>query len=173
MATTTQRRITLLRHAKAAAEGTVSDDHARPLAPRGRDDAMALGAWLKENHALPTLILCSSAVRTRETLAALGVNIATLIEPKAYLASANELLALLQETDDAVPHVMLIAHNPGIHGLAALLVGDAVREADMDALASKFPTCAYVSMTVTATSWRSVAVKSATLDALRYPHGND
>jgi phosphohistidine phosphatase len=169
----TQRRITLLRHAKAVAESEAMDDHARPLAPRGRDDAMALGAWMQENHTLPELVICSTATRTRETLAALGVTIPTILAPRVYLASAGELFSLLQDTDDAIQHVMLIGHNPGMHGLASSLASSFVREADEEQMVAKFPTCGFVSMGVALAHWKKLAPQSTVLDVLRYPGSND
>lgn len=161
------RRLTLLRHAKAQPDEQ-GDDHARALAPAGREAAAEMGSWLKKNHALPDLVVCSSATRTRETLAALGLLVPTILATDAYLASAGELLSLLQAQDDANAHVLLVGHNPGIHGLAALLAGEYVREADGDRLATGFPTCGLVSLTLPVAHWRDLAPQRGTLDALRF-----
>lgn len=162
-----QRRITLIRHAKAEDDG-VTQDHARHLNARGRDDAAALGAWLKETKRLPEQFICSTATRTRETLAQFGVNVPTLLHDKAYLASAEELLALLQQTDDAVRHVGLIAHNPGLHQLGVTLAGGFAHEADAEKLMLKFPTSAYVSLVVDIAHWAQLAPHAATLEQLRF-----
>lgn len=163
----TQRRISLLRHAKALPEDG-GGDHARRLAPRGQDDAAALGAWLAKYHAAPELVLCSTAARTRETLAGLNMQVATMLSEKIYLASAGELLSLLQETDPAVEHVLLIGHNPAMHGIAALLAKDYVNDADADRLLTGMPTCGFVSMTVPLADWAQLQPQSATVDALRF-----
>ena len=163
----TQRRITLLRHAKAVPDER-GDDHGRILAPSGLDAAVALGDWLRENDLLPELVLCSTATRTRETLAALNAILPTELHKSLYLSSAGDMLALLQKADDAVRHIMVIGHNPGMHALAATLAGDYVREADADALVYRYPTCGLVSMTVPAPEWRDVAPQSGVVDALRF-----
>jgi len=62
--TATQRRLILIRHAKAVEED-VGGDHARALAERGKADAAALGAWLLEHGLWPDAALCSTAARTR------------------------------------------------------------------------------------------------------------
>lgn len=167
----TQRRISVLRHAKAVPDDG-GDDHARSLTAFGRDAALELGQWLKDNHTLPELILCSTAVRTRETLAALQLTVPTILSDRVYLATAGELLTLLQEMDSAVQHVMIVGHNPGIHGLAAMLARDYVREADADAMAHRFPTCGLVSMTVEAAAWTQLAPHSAVVDLLRFSSGD-
>lgn len=160
-----QRRITLIRHAKAEDDG-VTQDHQRRLNPRGVADAAALGAWLKETGGLPELFLCSTATRTRETLAGFATNTPTILTDKAYLASAGELLALLQQTDDAVKHVAVVAHNPGLHQLAATLAGEYAQETDADALLLKFPTSACAQFSITLKRWQDVALQSARLERL-------
>lgn len=162
-----QRRITIVRHAKAAPDDGALGDHARPLNARGREDALALGAWLKESHALPQVILCSTATRTRETLAALKLDLPVVLTDKLYLASVGEMIALLQEEDDANQHVMLIGHNPGMHALVVSLAREYVREDDAEAVMLKFPTSALASMTVDCARWKDLAPQSATVDAFR------
>lgn len=163
----TQRRITLLRHAKAVPDER-GDDHARVLAPQGREAAVTLGDWLRANGLMPELVLCSTAARTRETLGALHEILPTELHKNLYLGSAGDMLALLHAADPAVRHLMLIGHNPGMHALAATLAGQFVREADGDAMVHHFPTCGLVSMIVDAPSWRDVQPQSGTVDALRF-----
>lgn len=163
----TQRRITLLRHAKAVPDER-GDDHARVLAPQGREAAVALGDWLRANALMPELVLCSTATRTRETLGALHEILPTELHKSLYLASAGDMLALLNKADDAVKHIMLIGHNPGMHALAATLGGQFVREADSDAMVHRFPTCGMVSMTVDAPHWSDVKPQGGTIDVLRF-----
>lgn len=163
----TQRRITLLRHAKAVPDER-GDDHARVLAPQGREAAVGLGDWLRENGMMPELVLCSTASRTRETLAALHAIIPTELHKSLYLASTADMLALLHKADDAVKHILLLGHNPGMHALAATLASQFIRDADSDAMAMHFPTCGLVSMTVEAPRWRDVKPQSGTVDVLHF-----
>ncbi|MDE1930450.1 MAG: histidine phosphatase family protein, partial [Alphaproteobacteria bacterium] len=57
----------LLRHAKAMAQHG-DGDRARGLSEAGRDSARTIAAAMAERHIAPSLVLCSDAARTRETL---------------------------------------------------------------------------------------------------------
>ena len=163
----TQRRLILIRHAKAAEED-VGGDHARALSERGIAAASALGAWLKEQGLVPEQALCSTATRTRQTLAALGTAIPTLLSDKLYLATTGEMLSQIQATDDAVSTLMLVGHNPGSHALVALLVGAYAHEADADKVLLKFPTAACAVMRFDVAHWSDIGAQSALLELLRY-----
>jgi len=112
------KRLILMRHAKSDWSGGPSSDHDRPLNPRGRTASKALGAWLRAEGLVPDQVLCSSAMRTRETCLRLQLPEDTpTAETRAlYLASADEIRAALTQAHGDT--VLLIAHNPGI-GLAA------------------------------------------------------
>jgi phosphohistidine phosphatase len=116
------KRLYILRHAKAAAPDNVQDFE-RPLAPQGLEDAAALGKVMVKQSYLPDTVFCSTAIRTRETLDALGLpataNI-THIE-KIYDATAGDLLKMIQNTDDSAQSILLVGHNPAIHELALRL----------------------------------------------------
>lgn len=167
MQTATQRRLILARHAKAV-EDEVGGDHARPLSARGRTDAEALGVWLAERDAWPDQVFCSTATRTRETLAGLGHTLPTILRDKIYMASAGDLLAQVQGSDDGVKSLMLIGHNPGMHGLLALLVGAYVDEKDAERVSMKFPTAGCAILRLDADSWKDIKPQSATLELLRW-----
>jgi phosphohistidine phosphatase len=164
---TTQRRLILIRHAKAVEED-VGGDHARALSERGQNDASTLCQWLKEQGLVPDLALCSTATRTRQTLERLGKNIPTILSDKLYLATPNEMLAQIQATDDAVTTLMVVAHNPGTHALLATLVGDYANEADADRMLLKFPTCACAVMEFAITRWSEIGPEGGQLTQLRY-----
>jgi phosphohistidine phosphatase len=152
----TERRLYLLRHAKSSWKDPALADHDRPLAPRGRRAAKRIGRHLRDQGIEPALVLCSSAIRARETLERIGL--AAHIEPELYGAGAGALLARLRQVPAAVPSVMLIGHNPGLQELALLLCrsGPSVRE-----LEAKFPTAALA--TVALASWSSLGRGTAQL----------
>ena len=62
------RVLYLLRHAKSSWADDTLADHERPLANRGVRNAERMAAHLLDVHVEPDLVLCSSAVRTRQTL---------------------------------------------------------------------------------------------------------
>jgi phosphohistidine phosphatase SixA len=115
-----KREVILLRHAHAESGQPGQADAERALSARGIDEATAAGRWLRDKAALPARILCSPAVRAKQTLEhALGDDAATS-EPRIYEASAGELIALIDDNADA-GRLMLVGHNPGFETLVALL----------------------------------------------------
>src|SRR3546814_19193887 len=57
----------LRRHAKSGCDGPGLADFDRPLAPRGRAAAPRIGAWIAAQGLCPDVVLCSPALRTRQT----------------------------------------------------------------------------------------------------------
>lgn len=117
------KTIYILRHAEAEfAVG--NDDLSRVLTKQGKNDAMSLGHQM-ENHALwPDLALCSPSARTKETLQIVSYGLPMFekrCNEKIYNASAEELLALVNDTEDDVSSVLIVGHNPAIFGLAVML----------------------------------------------------
>lgn len=114
----------LLRHAKSSWDED-ADDHTRPLNRRGREAARAIGESLPKVVNGFDLVLCSSALRTRETaeLALAGFKPAPkiLFEDALYLASQTALMQRLLELDERCETVLVIGHNPGLHELAMML----------------------------------------------------
>jgi phosphohistidine phosphatase len=151
----TERRLYLLRHAKSSWDDRALRDHDRPLAPRGRRAAKAIGRHLRDQGIEPALVLCSSAVRTRQTLERLGLS--GQLEPELYGAGADALLARLHAVPAAVPSVMLIGHNPAIQQLALLLAAGG-RE-----LEAKFPTAAIATLSFTGRDWAALGPGTAEL----------
>jgi phosphohistidine phosphatase len=155
----------LVRHAKTEASHA-SGDHARALVERGQRDAKALGAWLKDETLLPDLVLCSTAVRARQTLTHMCITLPTQLSDNLYLAEAEELLATLSMCDDAHADMMLIGHNPGLHALVVALMRDATHEEDVHLLAEKFPTSTIAVLEVSLAHWTDLRPHSATLTHL-------
>ncbi len=138
----TDRRLLLLRHARAATgqeDGSDASDRSRSLSPRGRLDAAALGALLRQRALAPERALVSPALRTRETFDLLRPFKPAEPRPSfhdvLYLATPGTLLAMLRACDDAPGSLMLVGHNPGLHELALMLTGGHA------SLQAGFPTC--------------------------------
>ena len=148
----------LLRHAKSSWDDD-ADDHERPLNKRGRESARLIGEGLPKAIGELDLVLCSSAVRTRETaqlaLAGYRKPPRILYEDELYLAGPKQLMARLREVDEATGSVMMIGHNPGLHELAVALA--APGSAAFSTLANgKFPTGVRVRFVI-GTSWTHIA----------------
>lgn len=114
------KRLFLLRHAEAGMSLDLSDKD-RPLSTHGIDQSKKVSESIENiDH-----VLCSSALRTKMTCEAL-IEAGTKFGKVDYLdelynAPASDLLNALQSC--AANNIMIIAHNPGIHMLAATLTG--------------------------------------------------
>jgi len=164
------RRLYLLRHAKSSWGDAALSDAERPLAPRGRRAAERMAAHIQEANVRPSLVLCSSALRTRETLAAilpaLGEAVVVVVDPSLYAASATEILDRARAVSDDVPSVMVVGHNPGLQELAASLAagGDALA-----AVRQGFVTGALATLEFAGEHWRSLGPGAAQLVAFVVP----
>ena len=126
-----ERRILLVRHAKADRPDGVADVD-RPLTHRGHADAGAIGAWLAHRDYEPDLVICSPSKRTRQTWHGIALGFADAAGEKApapevdyraevYDGDAADLVDLIQGVDDAVGTVMIIGHNPSVSLASELL----------------------------------------------------
>src|SRR4051794_27250896 len=111
------RTLFLLRHAKSSWDDSALSDHERPLNDRGRRTAPLMGELMRERGLTPELIVCSTAVRARETAAAVksagGFAADVVFEPGVFEASPNTLRAIIAGMDDRYTSAMLVGHNPG------------------------------------------------------------
>ncbi len=159
---TAPRRLMLLRHAKSDWAEAGTQDQDRPLSESGRRACELVARHLAEQEAAPDLILCSSALRTRQTVAglahALPASVPVLVEDRLYLAEPRELLERLREIDDGVPSVLLVAHNPGIHALAVGLLPPADQ-----ARIPTFPTAALAVEDLAVSRWAELGQQTTRL----------
>ncbi|HJM52239.1 MAG TPA: histidine phosphatase family protein [Alphaproteobacteria bacterium] len=150
------KRLYLLRHAKSDHGGLWGNDRERPLNQRGRQATGLIGSYLRRRDLLPELVLCSTAVRARETWEGVAVELATAppVEHRQglYLASPDEILAEIGRCDDAVGSVMVIAHNPGLASLALALANGSPPPAKL----AKFPTCGLAEFELASPGWEDL-----------------
>lgn len=160
----------LLRHTKSSWADDELDDHDRPLSKRGRRDAEAMARHLAARGGRPDLVLSSTAVRARATLAPVLERLKpkrVLLDRDLYLAPGASLLEHLRGTDESVGTALLIGHNPGLHELA-LLLADPDSPVALPPLSGKFPTGALASYRF-ASEWRRLKSRAATLIAYVTP----
>ena len=157
------KQLFLLRHAKSSWEDPELADHDRPIAPRGRRAAKLIAKHLRRRGIGPDLVLCSSAVRTRESLEliapALGEDVPVRIEDELYAASEQVLLDRVRAVEDGIESLLLIGHNPGVEQLALLLAGGGH---EVGALARKYPTGALATLEFSG-RWRELGAGGAEL----------
>ena len=131
------RKLWLIRHAKSDWSRAGLSDFARPLNARGLRDAPMMGARLKKAGMHPDAFISSPAMRARTTAALMAEALAfppdeiQMLE-SLYLASPHTMLEAIGQIPDSVENLALVAHNPGISELAAML----------GCTAGPLPTCA-------------------------------
>lgn len=152
----TEKILTLLRHAKAETGSSTQDDKARGLTERGVKATEYIGRYMREKALSPDKVLCSSAIRTTETLMKIervyNHTLPVEYSDKLYLASAGEILNVIASVDAGVHHLMVVAHNPGVHELCLKLARDG-DEKLIDKMAIKFPTCALATFKCHTPDW--------------------
>ena len=125
--------LSLFRHAKSSWDDPGVKDFDRPLAPSAeRRPPRAWAPSWPSMTSQPQLILCSPAVRTRQTLDLVLPHLSgdptVVYEDGFYLAPASQLLARVRKVEAKVRHVMIVGHDPGMHGLAVELAGSGAPE---------------------------------------------
>lgn len=141
------RTLILMRHAKSSWDDYTLADHDRPLNKRGRRSATALAEWLATKPWQPDQALVSTATRTQETFAGLGLSLTADFTRTLYHADAAEMQLVLETASGNT--VLMIGHNPGISLFAQALAAtapDHPRFAD-------FPTGATVVMSFDIADW--------------------
>jgi phosphohistidine phosphatase len=152
-------RLLVLRHGQAS--NAAATDADRPLTEAGR---AAVGALAPVMNSLdPDLVLCSTALRTRQTLEQLALDpgVAVQLEDGLYGAEVDALIEFVQLVDDDVATALIVGHNPGVKDLVVELTGGeripgfrpatlAVLELDVD-------------------HWWEVAANTARLESLHVP----
>jgi phosphohistidine phosphatase len=120
-AVVTLRTLVVMRHADAVPSQPGMPDVDRPLTPSGRRRAASRRPAVTRLD--PDLVLCSAALRTRQTLEALGpLRGEVRVEAGVYEASGTSLLLRLGEIDDAVGTAMVIGHMPTVAEVVAGLL---------------------------------------------------
>jgi phosphohistidine phosphatase len=152
------RRLVLLRHAKSSWDDPGLPDVDRPLAPRGEHAADRLRAYLASEDLGLDLVLCSGALRARQTLShvlpAFGTELTIRIEPALYTFDDGVLLERLHQVPQDVATVLLIGHNPAFQNLVTRLADHGTR---LDDLREKYPTGALAEITFASASWASLS----------------
>lgn len=149
-------RLILLRHAKSDWGDAALADHDRPLNRRGRRACEAIGPWLAEQGYAPDLVLCSSAVRTRETwdrIAPVLPEAQVEWDEGLYLAEPEAMRSRLDAAH--AQSVMMIGHNPGIGAFGAEMAEAAPAHPKF----GRFPTAAVLILEFDAEAWPAVTAR--------------
>ncbi|HEU4508152.1 MAG TPA: histidine phosphatase family protein [Pyrinomonadaceae bacterium] len=153
----------LLRHAKSSWNDSSLRDFDRPLNERGKADAPVIGKHLASENLSHPLVICSPAVRTRETAELVLTNANLHVEPRfddrIYEASLRDLLQVVSDLDDEKQTAILIGHNPGFEELLSFLTGET----------RPMPTCALAKVVFDVVSWKDIKANDGTLESFVTP----
>ena|ERR1700752_1124211 len=152
------RILYLLRHAKSSWNDATLRDFDRPLKKRGREAADRVGKRMAAEKLSNLLVICSPAVRTRETAAVVLKSANLQIEPRfderIYEASLRELVQIVTEIPGDNEVAIMIGHNPGFEELLSFLTGEHRR----------MPTCALAKIGFGDVSWKDVRAGEGSLE---------
>lgn len=125
------RELLLMRHGKSSWASAELEDHQRPLMPRGIKAAQHIATLIHNQGLMPSVVRCSTAVRTRETwqvMAETWKEMGVALPPcdflsTLYLATTQKLAETIRAIDDRQQRLMLLGHNPGLEELYSQLSG--------------------------------------------------
>ena len=148
------KTLLLMRHAKSSWKDDSLNDHERPLKKRGRKDAKLIAKVIEKKDLVPDLILCSTAVRAKETaeivVGKLGYEKETRYLRDLYMCEPEDFIEILNDLDNSFEKVMLVAHNPGLEAFLQIVDGE------IEAL----PTSALADMALAIDDWKDLTLDS-------------
>lgn len=123
----------------------LAGDRLRPLSCSGHADAPCAGTWLREQGWVPESIICSDALRTRQTCLwvteQLGEKAPTpYLDSRIYDADSTTLISILNEVPESVQSLLLVGHMPTVQDAAMQLASADSDEEAVISMASNYPT---------------------------------
>ena len=161
-----QKTIILLRHAKSSWASSELDDYDRPLNERGLNDTVKCEKLYKTLTNSKCQIISSSAKRTKQTAKKtchyFNCSEQDIVWTKAlYLASAKEMLTVINQQPNLEDTLVVVGHNNGISRLAQLLT-NSNEIAHMSTLSA-------VKINFEADNWNEIFLGNGVLESFFYP----
>jgi phosphohistidine phosphatase len=128
-----KRELVLIRHTKSSWGDLSLPDFDRPIKKDRIEDAKEMAEKLKKLKLHPDLIICSPALRTKQTAEYFCDNLnydydKMQMEKRIYESSAEEYMQVIRETDKEVKTLVLIGHNPSITIFANQFLTDKIED---------------------------------------------
>jgi phosphohistidine phosphatase len=162
------RTLLLLRHAKSDYPPGIPD-HERPLAPRGEREAGLAGDWLRAHAPVINAVLCSTATRTRQTLARTRIDAPVEYVDRLYDATPGAVIDEINKVGPDIETLLVIGHEPAMSSVAlGLATADGSNTAAAERISTKFPTSA-IAVLRTAEPWEALALSGAALVTFHVP----
>lgn len=162
------KTLLLMRHAKSDWDQSGLEDFDRPLSGRGLDDAPRMGKALAKAGSVPDRVVSSPARRAQQTAElvakACGFDGEIAWEPALYGAPGTVWLENIRKLPDRADAVLMIAHNPGVAEVAALVLGGRGGRARL-----RFPTGAIACIESTVDRWDAFGAGDGELRWLLIP----
>ncbi len=161
----------IMRHAKSSWAIPGARDFDRELNDRGLEDLAKLSKVIKKEAIFPDKIICSSAIRTRQTLDAVSHVFENepeiVFTERLYSSGLDEYIEIINSNSD-IKSLMIIGHNPMCGSLATSLpkTGD---EEELLKIAYKYPTAALSIIKFDVDQWSDVTKASGHLEKSIFP----
>ena len=166
------KRLMLMRHAKSSWDEPELSDEARPLTKRGRKAAVRMADHIAAAGLTPSVVLCSSAARARETAEllhpALPPKTQIKVEPRLYEAGSSQLLTRIKRLSPGAASVLIVGHNPAMQELVLEL---AAKSPKVKEIRAKFPTAALAVLEAEVDAWNEITPGDAKLVHFATPKG--
>lgn len=117
-------RIYLLRHARAGWTAPGGRDFDRTLDARGREEAARIGRIMVAKGYVPDRVLCSAAVRCRETWDIAGEDLSAgeIVHTRDLYDAESAVYLDLIRRQAGIRSVIVVGHNPTMEETAARLL---------------------------------------------------
>ncbi len=145
----TMKTLILVRHAKSDWGSPTLGDFDRPLNERGKRDAPAMAARLRDKHIRIDRFVSSPAKRARKTAVFFAKEFQSdkddiQFMEELYAAPAHVFFDVIAKQDDKDATIAVFSHNPGITEFANLLTAARI---------DNIPTCGVFAVKVHADKW--------------------
>lgn len=165
-------RLMLLRHFKSDWADPGLKDFDRPLNNRGVTAARAMCAHFQSERIRPNRILCSTALRTRQSLGgllpALRLELDIQMLDSLYDQSEDSYLPQIRRLGGEAETLLVIGHNPATEDTAHLLFGSGPADLRKD-IEEKYPSGGLACFDCPIERWSDLEDGSARLTAFIKP----
>jgi phosphohistidine phosphatase len=163
-----RRTLLVLRHAETEDIRPGSKDSERRLTPDGERHALEVGVYLRTQGTAVDTVLCSSAVRARQTLDLL--NLGDQVGPdrveiadRFYNAGTDTLINAVRELPNDCHVALLVGHAPGAPGVVYELADQTASAPEaVSAIEGRFPAAALAQLEFDG-DWSQIEVGSLVL----------
>jgi phosphohistidine phosphatase len=157
------RTLYLLRHAKSSWKDPSQADFERPLANRGRKACETVARLIQDRGVEFDLVLCSTAIRARETIELVGkyakLRTELRFDERIYEATVEQLVEIISQVENDRKSVLLVGHNPGFEDLLHLFSGED----------QSFPTASLAKVKLKVSKWSEPFDHKAAVDWIARP----